>query len=446
MARQREERSGWRRRAGLALLGVWGSGTIAIAALPAAPVWANCAGGIDPEQVNPQVRQRWQQLQRDETHFWGKTPMFGAIAANRLTLAPAFDQLTGPEKQQVLHTLQLEGSSYEVYTADGRLVSAQYDPCTRSHLLTERDRFRWYLNRPPISAPTAMLGEALRNAGRPQWRTVKHEIAAPTERQIRLQFWQRIGYDQAAQSAWIAWVPEGGYFEITVPNADGVAKVQRFLAVAPTTYHYRVVARDGTPLLNTETTRGNPWGRLLGATSVPSGWQVQPCDRESPFLCVGQGQTNLGSVEMQRWSVDKLPRFQRELTRLGLTPGLITYSNPDHVAKVREALKVLVVDYHLTIERDRQPVYGKTVKYEPMLTDRIQMGSLPGWSYGFQGVATNGPVRERYVSYLAFDGSETVYIVTTCFDPAAATGKFARLSHLEQFQPHLRRIVETLKL
>jgi hypothetical protein len=160
--------------------------------------------------VNREVLQRWNSIKDDRSYFWGKQ-ILDAVRDRRLTLTIEFDRLSGPEKTQVISTLQLDGSSYDVYTSDGRLVSAQYDGCTpRKALLTERDRYGWYLTRPPVPMPFPMLLDALRNAGQPTWREVQFSIHHEDERKARLQFWQTVGYHRYNKGWWVAWVPEGG--------------------------------------------------------------------------------------------------------------------------------------------------------------------------------------------------------------------------------------------
>ncbi|MDZ8090133.1 MAG: hypothetical protein RMY16_31945 [Nostoc sp. DedQUE12b] len=202
------------------------------------PAQANCPHfGRPPEQVNPEVQQRANQLKNDPNQFFGKK-ILDTIINRRITLTPDFDRLTGIEKQQVLNTLQLDGSTYEVYAADERLVSAQYNGCTRTYLKTERDRYGWYLNRPPVTMPLPMLRDALRNWGQPTWRKVNQSIHPEDERKARFKFWETVGYDKYNQSWWIGWVPEGGYFEVTVRNADGVTQLKPYLRTAFHQYRY----------------------------------------------------------------------------------------------------------------------------------------------------------------------------------------------------------------
>lgn len=408
------------------------------------PASANCAGfGRSPEEVNVQVRQRANQLKNDPNEFFGKK-MLDTIAEQRITLTPAFDRLTGLEKRQVLTTLRLEGSSYEVYAADGRLVSAQYDGCTRTHLMTERDRYSWYLNRPPVQMPLPMLRDALRNPGQPSWRKVNQSIHPEDERRARFKFWETVGYAKANQGWWIAWVPEEGYFEVAVRHADDLNQLKPYLATAFRQYRYVVLATDGTPLYDTQKALSNAWISLLGKTSAPAGWQVRPCDREAPFLCVDRNRAYLGSIEIQRWTYDKSPILQAQFDKLGLVPGLFTYSNPNDKAKVLTALKAVIADYYKTIQVDRASTYGKAYKVQVQPPEEVKVGAIPGLRYGFKGIDQSGKVREKYVNYMAFD--RNLNIIVTGYDPAAESNVFKDLSSLEQFEPHLKTIVENLKL
>ncbi|MBD2200873.1 MULTISPECIES: hypothetical protein [Calothrix] len=408
------------------------------------PVQAYCPGSGRPlEQVNSQVKQRAIQLKNDPNQFFGKK-MLATIGDRRITLTAAFDRLSGLEKQQVLNTLQLNGSSYEVYTADGRLVSVQGDGCNPQYLLTERDRYRWYLKRPPISAPLPMLQDALRNAGQPIWRKVNQSIHPEDERRARLKFWETVGYDNHKQGWWIAWVPEGGYFEVTVRNADHVNQLKPYLKNSFPQYRHVVLSTDGTPLYDTQKELGNPWVYLLGNTSTPTGWSVSPCDAQNPFLCVYRNKPYVGSVTFQRSAYDSHPILQREFTKLGLVPGLITYSNPNDKAKVLTALKAVIADYYKTIESDRAIGFGKGYKVQLLPPEEVKVGGLPGLRYGFKGIDPSGQVREKSVSYLAFDGN--LNFIITGYNQALDSNEFKDLANLEQFEPHLKIIVENLQL
>lgn len=235
-------------------------------AVAIAPAQANCAmsvGSAEPYQLV--MQRRWRELQQAPTYPWGQVRPYSTFVGERMTLTPAFEQLMGSQKQQVITTLlttppfdqltpaeqeamqQVGGPPpYRVYASDGRLVSAPYDGCTRPTLLTERDRYSWYFNSQGRDAPPDLTPDGLRNAGRPSWRVVRVPITAEQERHTRLRFWQAVGWN--ATNWWIAWVPETGYFELNVPVGYNPAQLERFWRVAPRQQRYVVVANDGTVL------------------------------------------------------------------------------------------------------------------------------------------------------------------------------------------------------
>ena len=409
------------------------------------PAQADCPGfGRPVEQVNLEVRQRANQLKDDSSEFFG-LKVLNTISDRRITLTPIFDSLSGLDKRQVLNTLKLEGSTYEVYAADGRLVSAQSDGCTRTHILTERDRYRWYFSRPPVQMPIATLQNALRNAGQPSWRKVNHSISPTDERRARIKFWETVGYNKANQGWWIAWVPERGYFEVNVQNANALAQVKPYLATAFRQYRYVVFHTDGTSLYDTAIL-GNPWILLLGKTSAPVGWRVSACDREGASLCVDRAATRLGSIELQRrqYGDNDLLTLAREFDKYGLVPGLFTYDSPRDKENVLKALKVLIAESFKTIKNDRTRRYGKGYKVQFQMPEEVKFGSIPGLKYGFTGIDAAGRVREKSVNYMAFKNEE-LQIVRTGYDLQAKNGMFRDLANLEQFEPHLKTIVENLK-
>jgi hypothetical protein len=215
----------------------------------------------------------WQQLQAETTYPWGTARPYGELEGDRIGLTPAFDDLTGQQKQQVLDLLfsgygeenlyslltpaerEQPGagalSPYQVFTHNGKLVYAPYDGCTPVQMLTEGDRYRYYYTRLPNDPNTNRSAsiEDLRNAGTPFWRNVQVAISATDERALRQRFWETVGYDKFEQNWWIAWVPETGYFEINVPEDYDTAALQRFWQVAPARYRFTLMTNTGTPLM-----------------------------------------------------------------------------------------------------------------------------------------------------------------------------------------------------
>ena len=245
----------------------WSSVTVLSLTLAAAnlfkmaPALANCAEVLAPvELMQPAMERQWQQLQQQTTYPWGAARPFGTLVGDRIALTPAFDRLTGAQKQEVLdavfaYTLTsaeaqalsgaLQLGPYQIYAYDQRLLY-QASACHETTMLTEKARYSHYYNFAEFSRPRSELAAALRNVGRPAWRTVRFPIAAAQERATRLQFWQAIGYKQAANNWWIAWVPEQGYFEVNAPVGYSQPLLQRFWQVAPKQYRYVVVTADGT--------------------------------------------------------------------------------------------------------------------------------------------------------------------------------------------------------
>ncbi|MEA5601899.1 hypothetical protein [Nostoc sp. UHCC 0252] len=208
---------------------------------------ANCPGSVQPlEEVQPQVQRHWDELQRQENYPWGRTKVYERLQGARITLAPSFDQLRGSYKQEALELLRLGNYLHSVYASDGRLLSAVYDACTRSYMLTEKARYSWYYNSIGRSLPDNLKREALRNAGRPSWRQVRVPISEAQERSVRDLFWNKMGYAQANNGMWIAWVPEHGYFEINVPNGYNIKQLGQFWRSAPRNYRYIVLSTNGS--------------------------------------------------------------------------------------------------------------------------------------------------------------------------------------------------------
>ncbi len=236
-------------------------------AIATPPAMANCNYYVGQLTFwQPPMQRHWEQLQQRSDYPWGQARPYGTLSGDRITLTADFDRLPGAQKQEVLNLLlnpdwqqiitpqeqqagieqnTIGALPYQVYASDGRLISALYDGCTRMTLLTERARYSWYFNSIGRTLPVGLNPEALRNAGNPSWRQVESSISAAAERSVRLQFWNAVGYNQAAQGYWIAWVPEGRYFEINVPSGNDALQLP-FWKVAPRDYNYRVIDSDGT--------------------------------------------------------------------------------------------------------------------------------------------------------------------------------------------------------
>ena len=221
------------------------------------PAQANCSDAIAAAQlVQPTLERHWQTLQRQKAYPWGPIRPYGSLSADQITLTPAFDRLDGAAKRRVVELLRLGTkpdwlslltpaeqqqavrdpgigaiAPHTVLAHDGRLVSYAYDGCTRPILLTEFARYqqRWYGRDLPL-------------------RTLRFPMDPGKEQAVRRSFWQALGH-RRSEVRWIAWVPERGFFEITVASNPGAERsLAPFWQVAPRSYRYVVLNEDGTLL------------------------------------------------------------------------------------------------------------------------------------------------------------------------------------------------------
>jgi hypothetical protein len=221
----------------------------------AAPARANCGDPIaDRRLVQPALERHWQQLQQQQSYPLGTVRPFGTLSGDRITLTAAFDRLDGAAKRQVIEALRLGTSPdwlsllspaeqqaaladpglgaiapHTVVAHDGRLISYAYDGCTRPLLFTEFARYQqgWVGRRPPP-------------------RTVRFPIEPATEQAVRRRFWQAVA-PHRSDVRWIAWVPEQGFFEITVASTPGAAgSLDAFWKVAPRQFRYVVMEEGGS--------------------------------------------------------------------------------------------------------------------------------------------------------------------------------------------------------
>ncbi|MGV3525076.1 MAG: hypothetical protein ACO1RX_12670 [Candidatus Sericytochromatia bacterium] len=253
--------------AGCLALSIWGFFS---------PAGANCADTIGSlEFARPVMTRYWSELKTRTQFPWGPHNPYDRIEADALWFNPVFETLTAEQQRQALNLLYLNltdtsdwyslvqkylpeseleaqgaviGSlhPYAVYAADGRLLAAAYDGCTRTLTLTERQRYQWYHKRGVTSD-----AQALYNGGTPTWRQVRVPLARAAEKAVRQAFWRRIGYSAAREQAgwWIAWVPEQGHFEIDLPSAAELPELEKkFLRHAPLGYTYLVRDAQGQAL------------------------------------------------------------------------------------------------------------------------------------------------------------------------------------------------------
>jgi hypothetical protein len=233
---------------------------IAALALGNGMAWASCNQAVIPQAVIQPAMERLVSKLQAATN--GSMKVYSRVLGKRVILTDDFESLTGPQKLAVLEPLRLgyadwthamlgreltaperaklprhweiyfgAMSPYEVYTADGTMVSVPYDGCTRMVALTEQARYRVLWNRP-----------------RP--RGLKYPIDPAKEKNVKALFWRFIGY-RGSNEYWIGWVPERGHFEIDVPDTPSrwfLEALKPFWDTAPTNFKYVVYSNDGTRL------------------------------------------------------------------------------------------------------------------------------------------------------------------------------------------------------
>ncbi|MBD2450188.1 hypothetical protein H6G76_24110 [Nostoc sp. FACHB-152] len=192
---------------------------------------------------------------------------------------------------------------------------------------------------------------------------------------------------------------------------------------------------------------GNIWQKILNKNStVPNGWQIAPCQGNQPLLCVSSKGEVLGTVEIRVDQVSKDPKFQKHLTEAGIPFGTQPdYKNSSNQTKVLTALKAWATDYYQSLLKDRQKGYGNKIVFSTHPFEEVSVGKLPGIRYGFTGIKQEGGLQEQYISHAAYDG-KVIYVISTSFDPGAATGKFEKLENFLIFQPYYDAIAENLNL
>jgi hypothetical protein len=193
-------------------------------------------------------------------------------------------------------------------------------------------------------------------------------------------------------------------------------------------------------------TEGNIWQNILGNTSAPSDWQVVSCEGNAPLLCVSTQGKVLGTVEIGVYPLEKNPAFQKQLEAVGIQPGTqVDYQSPQYQTQLLTALKAWATDHYNTIAKDRQVSYGKEIIFSVHPIQSVNIGKLPAIRYGFAGLKRKGGVQEQHIGHVTFDGT-ALYVITSAFDPASATGKFDKLEDWVIFQPYLNAIAADLRL
>lgn len=204
-------------------------------------------------EAQPILAQVWADLQKNDYYPYGGRRIFRRYTTDRIELGPEFDKLEPATRKAALALLRLGGVPmgkrqdalfgdpnaihpmlpHGVYASDGRIISIPYDGCERMYFWTEYDRSRaQYLGRglPP--------------------RRINYPLAIGTEKWVADILWRMVGKRQA-EIIYIAWVPERGFFEITIANEARWRyqnRLNAFWWYAPRLYKYVVVTQDGVQL------------------------------------------------------------------------------------------------------------------------------------------------------------------------------------------------------
>ncbi|MDZ7961294.1 MAG: hypothetical protein RMY34_26010 [Aulosira sp. DedQUE10] len=200
------------------------------------------------------------------------------------------------------------------------------------------------------------------------------------------------------------------------------------------------------PLNKPNPSQGNIWQQVLANKTAPNNWQVVPCEGNAPLLCVSTQGKLLGTVEITVYPLANNPDFQQKLEAAGIPEGSkVDFQNPKYQTQLLTALKAWVTDYYTAISKDRQASYKNEIIFSAHPPQTVTMGKLPGIRYGFVGLKRQGGVQEQHIGHVTFDGT-ALYVITSAFDPASATGKFDKLEDWAIFQPYLDAITADLNL
>ncbi|HEY9881929.1 MAG TPA: hypothetical protein V6D29_25985 [Leptolyngbyaceae cyanobacterium] len=170
------------------------------------------------------------------------------------------------------------------------------------------------------------------------------------------------------------------------------------------------------------------WPAILGPTSVPAGWRVEPCENPSQ-LCVYTNNEIVGTVEL----------FSHPIAGSNFAP-LLAEAKGERLP----ALNAWVTEHYATIERDRN-LGAPEMKFMAEPPEEVAVGSLPGLRYSFNTNLANGSVGDRTVGYVTTDGT-SLYVVAMTAADGDHSGAFSSIEAAQTFEPYLADIVAGLKL
>jgi hypothetical protein len=189
---------------------------------------------------------------------------------------------------------------------------------------------------------------------------------------------------------------------------------------------------------------GPSFATLLGPVRTPDGWSVRPCSNEAPLLCVYQGRTLLGIVELTTVRHVDHSRFKRALSDAGIPLGSVDYTDHTYAPQARRALTAHAAAYLADRTLDRELIDEAGYALTLAAPTNVQIGRLPGVVYGFAGLDPQGRVLERWLTYAAFD-NDALYLLTAFYCPGMPKS-FLGDQQLLRFDPYLRQILARLRL
>lgn len=147
--------------------------------------------------------------------------------------------------------------------------------------------------------------------------------------------------------------------------------------------------------------------------STQDDWQVALCEGEAAFLCINDGQQNVGYAELALYPLSGYQPDHPVLQAAAQLPSEASAYTADHYQLARQALISLAEENLENVTNDRAITFPEdTVTSLGM--EPSQMGALPALSYGFVRTNADGEIQERYLTIAAFDQSFIyIFIITS---------------------------------
>jgi hypothetical protein len=163
------------------------------------------------------------------------------------------------------------------------------------------------------------------------------------------------------------------------------------------------------------------------------------------LLCVYQGRTVVGTVELTTSLLARDLGFQKVLKEASIPLGSADYTDFGNRPLVRTALSAHAANDLAYMQQGRSATYAdKKYTFVPVAPQEMHIGQLPAVAYGFTGYDREGGVLERWLTYAAFD-NKVLYLFSMSYADGVPEG-FVSDSELVRFEPYLRQILAQLRL